>query len=55
MKKCKGFGEDLKEKIKAERVCDDYKVLGNAFVMLLMFERYIGEWKLCEFDSDADG
>ena len=39
-KSVKDLGEDLKEKIKAERVCDDYKVLGNAFVMLLSFERY---------------
>ena len=39
-KSVKDLGEDLKEKIKAERVCDDYKVLVNAFVMLLSFERY---------------
>lgn len=26
-KSVKDLGEDLKEKIKAERVCDDYKVL----------------------------
>ena len=38
-KSVKDLGEDLKEKIKAERVCDDYKVLGNAFVMLLSLDR----------------
>ena len=48
-KSVKDLGEDLKEKIKAERVCDDYKVLGNAFVMLLSFERYY--WRNGSYSS----
>ena len=31
-KSVKDLGEDLKEKIKAERVCDDYKVLGLSLI-----------------------
>lgn len=39
-KSVEDLGEHLKEKIKAEMVCEDYKVLGNAVVMLLSFEKY---------------